>query len=306
MPPGDICLLTPQLGQFLLLLLALPLQQLGLQHSHGEGAILVLGALILTRDDDPGGQMGDAHRRIGLVYVLAPCARRPEGLDLEVFWGDLDVVSLFHFRYHVHGGEGGVAAAGGVEGGDAHQPVHPLLSLQSPVDAVARDAGGDAAASRFLSGGAVYHLPCVAVLLGPAQVHAGQHVHPVAGLGAPGSGVDVDDGVVCIIRPGEELGQLLLRQPPRGLGQRGLDLRRLGLGVLFFGQLGEGGEILGLTQELLKRLQLPLAPGDLGEQALRALAVLPEVRRGGALLELSQLSFPLGEVKDDPSIPAPD
>jgi len=97
-----------------------------------------------------------------------------------------------------------------------------------------------------------------------------------------------------------------LGQHLRGLGQRGLDLGRLGRGVLFLGQLGEDGEVLGLAQELLEGLQLPLAPRDVGQQALRTLAVLPEVRRGGALLQLPQLSFPLGEVKDDPSIPAPD
>ncbi|KAG5730129.1 hypothetical protein E4T56_gene4184, partial [Termitomyces sp. T112] len=41
------------------------------QHLHRLGAVLVLGSLVLTDHDKAGGQMGDAHRRIGGVHMLS-------------------------------------------------------------------------------------------------------------------------------------------------------------------------------------------------------------------------------------------
>src|SRR5437016_14335106 len=51
-------------------LVDLQLVELGLEHLHGGGAVLVLAALVLAGGHDAGGQMGDAHRRLGLVDVL--------------------------------------------------------------------------------------------------------------------------------------------------------------------------------------------------------------------------------------------
>ena len=41
-------------------------------------------------------------------------------------------------------------------------------------------------------------LDLVAVLLGPARVHAQQHVGPVLALGAAGAGMDFEIGVDCV------------------------------------------------------------------------------------------------------------
>ena len=57
-------------------------------------------------------------------------------------------------------------------------------------------------------------LDLVAVLLGPARVHAQQHAGPVLALGAAGAGMDFEIGVVGVGLAGEQR----LELAPRGLG----------------------------------------------------------------------------------------
>src|SRR5690606_17517571 len=61
----------------------------GAQHGHGVGAVLVLG-LFRTGHDDTGRQVGDAHRRIGRVDVLAARTAGPHGVDANVIGWNLD------------------------------------------------------------------------------------------------------------------------------------------------------------------------------------------------------------------------
>jgi hypothetical protein len=57
------------------------LVQARLEELHRRGLVLVLRALVLTRDHDPRGQVGQAHGGVGLVDVLAAGAARPIGVD---------------------------------------------------------------------------------------------------------------------------------------------------------------------------------------------------------------------------------
>jgi len=127
------------------------------------------------------------------------------------------------------------------------------------------------------------------VTLRPAAVHAGEHVHPVAGLGSARAGVDVDDGVVGIVLTREEPRQLLVRQPAFHLRQPGLYLRRLLLRVGLLGQLGEGDQVVGLGDQLLEGLDLAPAARDINLELLRRPRILPEIGRGCPLLQLLQL-----------------
>jgi hypothetical protein len=68
--------------------------ELGLQQRHGPGAVLVLGALVLALHDDARGQVGDAHRRVGLVDVLAAGAAGAVGVDAQVAAVDFHLVDL--------------------------------------------------------------------------------------------------------------------------------------------------------------------------------------------------------------------
>ena len=77
------------------------------------------------------------------------------------------------------------------------------------------------------------------MLLGPAQVHAQQHLGPVLALGAAGAGGHLQEGVVVVGLAGQHRFQLqpvdLLLHPL----QVALDLVEGGLVALLLGQLGE-------------------------------------------------------------------
>ncbi len=75
--------------------------------------------------------------------------------------------------------------------------------------------GFDARAVAFLAVGDHYaHL----VALGPAQIHAQQHLRPILALGAAGPGMHGDNGALGVVLAGEEhLGFQLLQQFRVGL-----------------------------------------------------------------------------------------
>ena len=68
-------------------------------------------------------------------------------------------------------------------------------------------------------------LDLVAVLLGPARVHAQQHAGPVLALGAAGAGMDFEVAVVGVGLAGQQRLELAARDFGLELAQR-----RLGLG----------------------------------------------------------------------------
>ncbi len=109
------------------LLLPLQIVEAGLQHLHGHVAVADLAALVLAGDHDAAGKVGDAHRGVGHVHVLAPRPARAVGVDAEILLLDLDLDVLVDLRPDEDGGEGGVAAGPGIERADPHQPVHAHL-----------------------------------------------------------------------------------------------------------------------------------------------------------------------------------
>ncbi len=72
--------------------LALVVVEPGAQDFHGLGLVLVLGFFILLGNHDPGGQMGDADRRVRDVDMLTARARRTAGVDAKLGLVDLDRV----------------------------------------------------------------------------------------------------------------------------------------------------------------------------------------------------------------------
>ena len=69
--PGVVGLGGLELGPLRLLLLQLLLVDGRAQHLHGRRLVLALAALLLAGDHDAGRDMREAHRRRGLVHVLA-------------------------------------------------------------------------------------------------------------------------------------------------------------------------------------------------------------------------------------------
>ncbi len=70
MAPADIGLGLLELGLLDHPLAHFQLEQARFEHRHAFGAIAVLGAVVLALHHDAARQVGDPHRRFGLVHVL--------------------------------------------------------------------------------------------------------------------------------------------------------------------------------------------------------------------------------------------
>ena len=88
--PARLDVLAAQPRHLGLSLLHLALDELGAQNGHRPVAVLVLAALALDGDDDARRVVGDPHRGVGLVDVLAAGPAGPIGVDPQVLLVDLD------------------------------------------------------------------------------------------------------------------------------------------------------------------------------------------------------------------------
>ena len=135
--------------------------------------------------------------------------------------------SFGQLRPDVERGERGVAARRLVERRDAHQAMDAGLGQQHAVGEVAVDRQRGALDARLVAGLHVHHFALEAAALGPADVHAQQHLGPVLRLGAAGAGMDGDDGVAAIVLAAEHLLGLAGGRPRRRARRaRGRDPRR--------------------------------------------------------------------------------
>ena len=94
-------------------------------------------------------------------------------------------------------------ALGGVERRDAHQPMHTAFAGQHSKNSFSRDGKGSRFDAGFFAILIIVDLGLEALLLGPAQIHAHEHLGPVLAFGAARAGVDGDDGVHAIGLAGE-------------------------------------------------------------------------------------------------------
>src|SRR6267154_4030321 len=161
-PPLDIGLGGLELVAVGLVLAQFQLVQARFQHRHGLRAVAVLRAIILALYHDACRQMRDAHRRIGLVDVLATRARRAVGIDAQVRGIDRDFDVLVHLGIDEHAREGRVAARVRIERGLAHQAVHAVLGAQVPVGVAAADLERSALDAGDLARRLLEHLHAVA------------------------------------------------------------------------------------------------------------------------------------------------
>ena len=227
----------------------------GLEDLHGQIPVAVLGALVLHGNHDPGGNVGEAHGGTGLVDVLAPGAAGPEGVDAQVFFLDVDFDIIVGLGIDKDGGKGGVAAAAGVKGRDADQAVDAAFGFQIAIGIGAVGGKGGAFDAGLVTRQQVIHFGFQTPALGIAQIHAQQYLGPILGLGAAGTGMQGDDGILVVIFPTQhhlqfQAAQVLLLDLELigGFGQNGL-VR------LFLGQIQEDFQIFETLFLILPGLQ---------------------------------------------------
>jgi hypothetical protein len=110
--------------------------------------------------------------------VLAAGARGPEGVHPDLVPVELHLEVALDLRQDFGEGERRVAALLRVEGADADEPVDAALGLEEAVGEPAVDGDGDALDAGLLALGLVQDLRPELVALGPAQVHAQEHLRP--------------------------------------------------------------------------------------------------------------------------------
>ncbi len=120
----------------------------------------------------------------------------------------VDLDRIVDFRIDVEAGEAGVAAARGIEGRLAHQAMHAGFGAQEAVGVVALDLDGCAADAGDVAVGLFQQFGLEALAFAVLQVLTQQHRGPVAGFGAAGAGLDVDEAVVRVRRIVEHAAEL--------------------------------------------------------------------------------------------------
>ena len=240
----------------------------------------------------------DAHGGVGLVDVLAARAGRAVGVDLQVVVLDLDVAGLLDDRRDLDARERRLAAVGGVERRQAHEPVHALLGGVEAVGVLAARAERGGLDARLLPRGGLQQLDLEAAPLGPAHHHPQHHLGPVLGVGAARAGVDGHERVAGVVLAGEQA--LLLERGEARLdgGERLLELGRE-LRVLV-GELDEPLEVLGVALQLRERVELALRARVLRAGLGRGVGVVPEAGRPHLGLERAQAPLERSGVKDSP------
>ena len=187
-------------------------------------------------------------------------------------------------------GERGVAARLGVERRDPDQPVDAALGGEQAVGVLAVGDEGRRLDPRLLAGRRLLHLDLEAAALGPAQVHAQQHLGPVLRVGAAGAGADRDDGVAGVVLAAEQ--PRLLELASRASTESSWDVELARELLVVGGQLGELVEVGDVGLERAKRLEPPLAAlvrrrgrggpllvvPEAGRAASRPRAALPRLR----------------------------
>ena len=245
--------------------------------------------------------VGDAHRAVGPVDVLAAGTGRPVGIDPQVLVQDLDLDRIVDHRIDPDAGETGVTPGLGIEGRDPHQTMHAGLCLQPAVGVVARNLDRGRLDAGLLAAAFLQPLDLVAVRIGPAGVHAQQHLGPVLGLGAAGPGIDLQEGVVGVGLARQQalelqlLGALLQRR------QRGELLVGLGQAVLVafgFAQFDQGQGVLKAAFKFAEILQALVQRRALAHQRLGGVRVFPEARALGQLVQFVEPTLRCLDVKD--------
>src|SRR3569832_1917709 len=169
------------------------------QYAHRLGAVAVLGAVVLAFDHEPGRQMGNADRGVGLVDVLAAGARRTEGVDAQVGRVDVDFADLVGFRHHGDGAGRGVVVSLCFGFRNAMHAMAARFELQPRVGALPNDAEDYLLVAPDFAGVFRHDLNLPALALGIARVHAQQVAGEQRRLVTARAGADFQEDVALVV-----------------------------------------------------------------------------------------------------------
>ena len=161
--------------------------------------------------------------------------------------------------------------------------MHAVLAAQRAVREGRLDLEGRALDAGLFRLGGVHHLGRVAMPLRPAQVHPHQHLSPVGGVDATRAGRELDDRLALVVLPRQQGPHFQRRDL---LPQRGQVLDRLGHQVLV-AELECCLDVIDPATQSLDPGQVTLEVAQLAGQRLRTCLVVPQLRVGRLLFELT-------------------
>jgi len=296
--PGDVAFIVVMffLGGSLLFLFHVV--KFGLEHLHGDLAVLELRPFDLAGDHDSRRDVRDAHGGLHLVHVLSPVPAGPEGVQLQIALVDVDLDGVVHFGDHVAGRKRRVPPRVGIERRDPHQPVRPRFGLQKTVCIRAFHEEGHPAEPRAVAGQDVRDVGLEPFGFRPAAIHPQQHVHPIARFGPSRPGMERDDGVVPVhgarqLRPHLDVGDDLL-ESGQPLGHFGA----FGFVAGFLGQVVVRFQVVPVFLDLVEGLDGVFQRARLFHDLAGPLCLVPEGGVGYLLFEVGQLFLFPGNVKE--------
>ncbi len=158
---------------------------------------------------------------------------------------------------------------------DAHQPVHAAFGLQPAIGVGAVDLDRRRFDAGAFAGALLEPLDLVVVLLGPADIHAQQHLGPVLRLGAAGAGMHFEIAVVAVGLARQQAFDLAPLRLVVQLFELGFGLRD-DIGVaLGFAETDQLDRLVDLALDAAIAFDRPFEPGALAQHLLRFARVIP-------------------------------
>ena len=208
--------------------------------------------------------------------MLAARAGGAVDLHLNVLGSNVDLDVVGQLGHDLERGEARLAAGVRVKGGNAHQTVDAVLTLEIAVGVLALDHDRRALDAGLFAVDIVHHLELEAVLVRPLHIHTVEHLRPVLRLGAARAGVEGQNGVAVIVLTGEQRREADLLDPLLQIGEALLQLGQQAGVVHLVAHVDEGEQVVARGDELFKAVDLILQLLGAHLIGLRALDVVPE------------------------------
>ena len=234
-------------GRLGVLLLNLRVLDARREHAHRLCLVLVLRAAVLAFNHYPGRQVGEAHRRIGFVDVLAARTGGAERVDAQVGGIEHHIVDIVNFRHHCDGARRSMHATLRLGGRHALYPMRAGFEFQNRICALSDDARDDLLVAAHLAWAFRNHFHLPALALGESCIHAEQISCKQSRFVSAGSGANLQEHTALVVGV---LGQQLLLQFAFQLCQCCFTLPDLG-----FGKFAH----FGVASHFLRRFDVSLA-----------------------------------------------
>ena len=93
----------------------------------------MLRSIVLTLNNYPSWNMGNANCRIGLINVLASCTRRPVSINTQIFFFDFNFYRVINYRINPSWRKTSMTTSGTVIRRNPNQSMYSTLCLQPTI-----------------------------------------------------------------------------------------------------------------------------------------------------------------------------